>query len=114
LPYKDKKRGLEMARKRYQSRKDNGVCVRCDNKAFPGIVICLECRSKQRTGDNKYRMIHRDKRNKHQRELKVQRLAEGKCYKCGSPLIEGEAKYCYACQTTSHSLKGVVTYATNN
>lgn len=67
-----------------------GICVKCFHReAFEGHTLCEECTEKQRLYNEK----HNRKRIFDKRET---RAAEGLCYFCGAPRLDGY-RVCKAC-----------------
>jgi len=64
-----------------------GLCLRCPNPAAPYHVLCTDHLQK-----------YRDYSARVDKTRKTQRVKEGRCYSCGTPLIEGETLMCQNCK----------------
>ena len=79
-----------------------GLCIDCRNKAIPNSVYCLSCWYKNLVKTRKYRDTHRSKIAKESKIEKRSRLEQGRCIRCGAPLIEDEVRECFACRASEH------------
>jgi len=90
--------------KQYYNYKEQGLCYRCGDKLTIGDFLCSHCSYKSGIEKKKYYQQHQ----KLEREKAIRRhqsyFSEGRCYRCGAPLIEDEIKYCFACKAIEHKL----------
>lgn len=128
MPYKDKEVGDEHRRKRYRIYKQEGLCIRCGNPTSvkSRCTSCIEkekAQYRQRYSNpiNRYIGImrckqydseHKKEKGEYDRKKAEQRIKERKCPRCGVPLIEEELTYCFACNTKTRPIKGVLKYET--
>lgn len=88
-------------KKRYkQKHKALGLCLWCPRLPVPGKKLCEKHLLAQRIAYNKYDESHRAARAEAQAKRRKQRIAEGRCPACGTPLNEdlGGYKYCINCR----------------
>lgn len=79
----------------YQTKKENGLCVRCSKPATHGLY-CYECSIKVKR--HQIRTAERRKRERHERGLIPQiRIENNLCMRCGKPLDIEESKLCSVC-----------------
>ena len=96
-----------MSRAKYQrerrlKHKEKGLCQHCNDLAFLGTSLCLRHMEANRHSRSLYRKNHRlDLMEKHKEERRRFKV-EGKCIRCGAPLIEDEGGYCVACLAGRH------------
>lgn len=87
-----------------------GLCLWCSRKAVPGEVLCERHTLTHRQSTCEGYKLHREERYKKIRWHQARLTAQGKCYKCGTPLIEGEGSICTNCMDVViyGAVKGVV------
>lgn len=69
-----------------------GVCVNCktvDAYVMAGRWLCAECAEKDRKRQKAWRDAHRDELRAKQKLLAEQRIADGKCRRCGAAAYNG-------------------------
>ncbi len=100
----------EYSRQWRKGHKEQGLCTRCNNKAIANSVLCLFHLDKRRVYDRRYRQKNRELLTQKSRELSAIYLLEGRCYRCGAPLLEDEINYCLACRAGRKQpiIKGVL------
>jgi hypothetical protein len=93
-----------------QERKGKGLCIDCGKPAFPGVVRCVGCLYKRKQSQVAYKRRNREVEAQKDRERRAKWIQEGRCGRCGAPLIENETNYCSACLAGRHQpvIKGVV------
>ena len=89
-------------RARRRLRKALGQCVDCGRSPSKGITRCAYCNSNKQYFDGLYRERRRERLAEKQRERSARWREEGRCFRCGAPLIEDEREYCMACQAGRH------------
>ena len=89
--------GPEKRRTRYAKRVEEGLCVDCGKPVAPSSVRCLKHTTTHSLHNAEYRSRNREYLAKQERERRQRWRAEGKCVRCGAPLIEGEIGYCMGC-----------------
>jgi uncharacterized OB-fold protein len=96
---RDKAQHLSYVKAWQESHRLRGLCLFCNNKALPGHSLC-----------EKHLLSH----NESNRKMKENYVLEGKCPKCGGPLLEDENRYCMVCQAEPrHAIpRKVMEYAT--
>ena len=88
MAYKDPEKDRAYTRERYHWLKEHGICVACaTNYNEPGHVYCAECRKKQIRSHSTEKMIKG--RAQRAREKRHERIMNGLCGDCGSPVIDG-------------------------
>ena len=97
MPLKDKEKRREYDRRRYRKRKQKGLCRRCGKPAVPRYTLCAWCSYKGEIDAKDYRARNRGRAIEKNREIRKKRLEENRCYRCGTPLMEEENKYCINC-----------------
>ena len=80
-----------------ESHKAQGLCVDCSSSTLPNRTLCALCSYKYQVRHKVYRLEHRGVLSEKSRELRKHYAAEGRCSRCGAPLIEEEQRYCFAC-----------------
>lgn len=97
-------------RARRKLRKALGQCIDCGEPTSEGITRCAFCNREKQYYDGLYRDRHRDKLARENRERRQRWQEEGRCLRCGAPLIEDETEYCMACQAGRHEpiIKGAI------
>ena len=102
------------SQKHFEKYRKQQLCYRCGMKATPGYAFCANCSYKDNFRERKYRQENREFLSPCGRKVKQKRLKEGRCYKCGAPLMEDESKYCFACTCNynTSTMKGVLKYET--
>jgi len=91
-----------------------GLCHDCSRPVLNGMSLCIVHYAKHIVRCRKYKETHREEYALRNAEQRKQALLNHLCYKCLSPLIEDEGKYCFACQSGTHKKGGVLHYATIN
>jgi len=92
-----------------QEWKGKGLCIDCGKPAFPGAVRCANCLYRLRISNRAYKRRNRESYMMKDRERRARWIQEGRCGRCGAPLIENETNYCLACLAGRHQpvIKGV-------
>jgi hypothetical protein len=78
---------------RYESLKEAGRCVKCEDMAEPGKTMCRKCLFQY----IKYGMEHREQINERKRRVRRERIENGLCVDCGRPTDEGHTR-CKRCR----------------
>lgn len=102
-------KGRAREKKRSDTRKAQGLCVRCGLPAFPGLTLCAACMYKRRHIAAKYYQSHTG--YVHQRTITRSKnlKLDGRCIKCGRVLSDEEkaaSSRCYACLTKENKSMG--------
>jgi len=111
MPYKDKERRLEYLKQRYLRNKENGLCTKCGKPAVHGYIRCAGCMFKESIGFKKWysNPQNREKRRIYYQQFRQRRIDNNQCVYCGTPLMEGEGRGCFACKVDKHSVVSIPT-----
>ena len=97
ITQKDKERKRRVALDWYTSHKEKGLCVICNKKALVGYTQCVYHLYKGSLKSQKYAQGHRQLETVRHIEWRDRMRLDGRCIKCGAPLIEEESVYCMNC-----------------
>ena len=97
MPFKNPETRKAWRRQRYAKHRAMGLCTDCLRKAFPHSSRCLTCLYAHSLAEARYRRLHREHYQRAARADRELRQREGRCIRCGAPLIEDETRYCMAC-----------------
>jgi len=88
----------EKRRIRYARRVKEGLCLECGKPASPNSVRCAKHTLSHNILNSQYKARNRELLAKKERERRQRWREDGKCVRCGTPLIEGEIGYCMGCR----------------
>ncbi len=118
MPYKDKEDKNQWQIGWRKKHKEMGLCHDCSRKSLFGLSLCLLHHEHLISYGKVWRDNHRKEIKKYHSMKRTQRIKEGKCIRCGAPLLDEEPKYCVNCmsRTSEESslaqIKGVLKYET--
>lgn len=92
LTEEDREKIRQQKRDRYWKYKNAGLCANCGKQTCDGKTLCIDCTTKQRKAEKKYRA----KKKKGWSEI-------GLCAWCGSEPVEGK-KMCPSCLERNQNL----------
>ena len=95
----------------YRARqKELGLCRDCQRKPIPRQTLCPIHAYKASLYNQKYYRDNVERFSQRNQEWRDRMEREGKCNRCGIPLIEGEGKRCINCIISSHGrgVRGVL------
>lgn len=100
-----------LAKRRYKNKlhyykyKALGLCIDCwKHPVFVGN-LCGLCRHKRNVKKREHYLLNREAILADLNYRKQEYLLNNRCYRCGSPLIEDEIKYCFACLARDRGTK---------
>lgn len=109
--------GIKAQRQKYKDwHKKEGLCRNCPNEVSINSNYCAACLYKKNIHGRLYYQDNREYILEKRKILFDKRVAEGKCNRCGSPLIDDEVRCCLACKVSkSHPvIKGGILNEVNN
>ena len=116
MPYKDKKKAREYMRQWRQNHKDLGLCWSCNKSVIEGLTECPTHHQQHLIRKKRDYMKYRASDLLWLKQRQERFRLEGKCIRCGAPLMADESTFCFACRASYHQIqiKGVLKYETAN
>jgi hypothetical protein len=89
-----------------KKKKENGICIDCEQDAFPGYIQCREHRKISYQREVRYEARSRKKRKIAARKDRIKRINECRCSRCGKDLkpdADGKHRTCLNCREQQHT-----------